>query len=52
MAENDRVVLIGTYKKGQLAKWRGWYNYPMASRPIFVSYKTCSEIPKVQGGLS
>ena len=32
MAENDRVVLIGTYKKGQLAKWRGWYNYPISDK--------------------
>lgn len=23
-----RVVLVGTYRKGQLQKWRGWYNYP------------------------
>ena len=27
-----RHVLIGTYKKGQLAKWRGWYNYPISAK--------------------
>lgn len=25
-----RVVLVGTYKGDQLAKWRGWYNYPLS----------------------
>lgn len=24
-----KVVLIGTYKTGQLASWRGYYNYPI-----------------------
>ncbi len=24
-----RVVLVGTYKGDQLAKWRGWYNWPL-----------------------
>lgn len=27
-----RVVLVGTYKKGQLQKWRGWYNYPISEK--------------------
>ena len=25
-----RIVLVGTYKGEQLAKWRGWYNYPIS----------------------
>ncbi len=25
-----RIVLVGTYKGDQLAKWRGWYNYPIS----------------------
>ena len=25
-----RIVLVGTYKGDQLAKWRGWYNYPVS----------------------
>lgn len=25
-----RVVLVGTYKAGQLARWPGFYNYPLA----------------------
>ncbi len=28
---NRRVVLVGTYKGEQLAKWRGWYNYPISA---------------------
>ncbi len=27
-----RVVLVGTYRKGQLRKWRGWYNYPVSAK--------------------
>ena len=27
-----RVVLVGTYRKGQLQKWRGWYNYPISEK--------------------
>lgn len=27
--EDRRIVLVGTYKGDQLAKWRGWYNYPV-----------------------
>ena len=27
--EIGRVVLVGTYKDDQLAKWRGWYNWPL-----------------------
>ena len=27
-----RCVLIGTYKGEQLAKWRGWYNYPISDK--------------------
>ena len=27
-----RVVLVGTYKGDQLAKWRGWYNYPLSDK--------------------
>lgn len=23
---DNRIVLVGTYKGDQLAKWRGWYN--------------------------
>ena len=23
-------MLVGTYRKGQLAGWRGWYNYPLS----------------------
>ena len=30
--EGARVVLVGTYKSGQLAKWRGWYNYPISAK--------------------
>ena len=26
----NRIVLVGTYKGDQLAKWRGWYNYPIS----------------------
>ena len=26
-----RTVLVGTYRKGQLAGWRGWYNYPLSA---------------------
>lgn len=29
-AEDRRIVLVGTYKGDQLAKWRGWYNYPVS----------------------
>ena len=38
MSENNtadsgaKVVLIGTYKTGQLLKWRGWYNYPISAK--------------------
>lgn len=28
--KTDKVVLVGTYKGDQLAKWRGWYNYPIS----------------------
>lgn len=28
--EDRRIVLVGTYKGDQLAKWRGWYNYPIS----------------------
>lgn len=28
-AASGRVVLVGTYKGDQLAKWRGWYNWPL-----------------------
>lgn len=27
-----KVVLIGTYKTGQLSKWKGWYNYPISAK--------------------
>ena len=27
-----RRVLVGTYKTGQLARWRGWYNYPISAK--------------------
>ncbi len=27
-----RVVLVGTYRKGQLQRWRGWYNYPISAK--------------------
>ena len=27
-----RFVLVGTYRKGQLQKWRGWYNYPISAK--------------------
>ena len=27
--EASRIVLVGTYKGGQLEKWHGWYNYPV-----------------------
>ena len=27
-----KVVLIGTYKTGQLSKWQGWYNYPISPK--------------------
>lgn len=26
------VVLVGTYRGGQLKKWRGWYNYPVSDK--------------------
>lgn len=26
----ERFILVGTYKGDQLAKWRGWYNYPIS----------------------
>ena len=28
-AESKKVVLVGTYKSGQLEKWPGFYNYPI-----------------------
>ena len=28
--ETPRIVLVGTYKAGQLEAWPGWYNYPIA----------------------
>ena len=28
--EAAKVVLVGTYKGDQLARWRGWYNYPIS----------------------
>ena len=27
-----RIVLVGTYRKGQLQRWRGWYNYPISEK--------------------
>ena len=30
--KRPRIVLVGTYKKGQFAKWRGWYNYPISAK--------------------
>ena len=30
--ENGKTVLIGTYRKGQLTEWRGWYNYPISNK--------------------
>ena len=27
-----RVVLVGTYRTGQLQDWRGYYNYPLTSK--------------------
>ena len=30
LLHNHRVILVGTYKGDQLAKWRGWYNYPIS----------------------
>ena len=29
-ARDSRVVLVGTYRGDQFAKWRGWYNYPIS----------------------
>ena len=29
-----RFILVGTYRKGQLAKWRGWYNYPISDEDL------------------
>ena len=29
--KGGRIVLVGTYKGDQLAKWRGWYNYPVGN---------------------
>ena len=29
---DTRIVLVGTYKGDQLAKWRGWYNYPISAK--------------------
>ena len=26
----ERFILVGTYKGDQLAKWRGWYTYPIS----------------------
>ena len=28
--ETKCIVLVGTYKGDQLAKWRGWYDYPIS----------------------
>ena len=28
--EDNRIVLVGTYKGDQLTKWRGWYNNPVS----------------------
>lgn len=28
-AESKKIVLVGTYKSGQLEKWPGFYNYPI-----------------------
>lgn len=30
--ELNKVVLVGTYKGGQLTDWRGWYNYPISGK--------------------
>ena len=30
--KSQRYVLVGTYKGNQLAKWRGWYNYPISDK--------------------
>ena len=27
--ENKKIVLVGTYKSGQLERWPGYYNYPI-----------------------
>ncbi|MBQ7178341.1 MAG: DNA cytosine methyltransferase [Victivallales bacterium] len=32
-----RVVLVGTYKGNQLAKWRGWYCYPIPNNDEILS---------------
>ena len=29
-SKTQRCVLVGTYKGGQLTKWRGWYNYQIS----------------------
>ena len=29
-ARDSCVVLVGTYRGDQLAKWRGWYNCPVS----------------------
>jgi len=28
----EKIVLVGTYKAGQLERWPGWYNYPISAK--------------------
>jgi len=30
--EEKKIVLVGTYKAGQLERWPGWYNYPISAK--------------------
>ena len=33
-ADAQRYVLVGTYRKGQLEKWPGLYNYPVTAKDV------------------
>ena len=40
-----RVVLVGTYRGDQLAKWRGWYNYPISDS----DFSRVEHVERVEG---
>ena len=39
-----RIVLVGTYKGNQLAKWRGWYNYPLSKEDTAADFSRVGEL--------
>ena len=43
-APHGRIVLVGTYKTGQLAKWRGWYNYPLSKEDAAADFSRVGEL--------